>query len=85
MRKDLKSWLTNGGMPADFYELLGMPRFFRDRKALIEAGRSCYADLQRYQNADEAVRSRARTLQLQLAAAVRVFSSDEAWRTTTNN
>ena len=62
MRADLKMWLETGTVPADFYDLLGVPRFARDREALLAAGRAGYAALQGYQNADEALRRQAHKL-----------------------
>lgn len=81
MEERLLEWVRSDTSPADYYQLLGHPRFHRDREHLLAAARGSNRYLHRYQNhQDDTLANRAIELQMQVAEATSTFTDDQRWR-----
>jgi WD40 repeat protein len=75
MTRTIQEWLACAREPTDIYDLLGQPRFHPDRKQLLEAIRTAYAQLLLYQShQDPKVVRRAIHLQRELGKAESILS-----------
>lgn len=73
--------IKSGDVPADYYQLLALPRFHRNRDDLLQAVQACNRALHRLQNhPDRAVAKQILQMQRQVAEALQTFSDDGRWR-----
>jgi len=73
--------IKSGDVPADYYQLLALPRFHRNRDDLLRAVQDCNRALHRLQNhPDREVAKQVLQLQRQVAEALQTFSDDGRWQ-----